>query len=273
MGIRKLYVDEAERKEARAAATRRWRAQMTDEKRSAQRDATTAATRARRAQMTDEERFTVRDADAAAKRTRVAEMNEQERNDLQRRNAEAQGETRRRRAQTRARETACVGLIQYEEINEIDVPQHYCGAFDQICNHCQSFNFVDERRQDGEYNFCHKGRIRLKMQRYPYKFRSLLRNLDPKSKNFLENIRKFNSALAFASMGAQISLPPGHGPYCFRIHGQVYHNSGALHPIEGQTRKFAQIYILDPVKQPINEWPWLPTVAAIKTLCFISAHS
>ncbi|GLV39494.1 hypothetical protein CBL_21402, partial [Carabus blaptoides fortunei] len=66
------------------------------------------------------------------------------------------------------------------------------------------------------------------------------------SKNFMQNIRSINSALAFASMGANIAPPPGYGHYCFRINGQIYHRAGALHPINEDQRKFAQLYILDP---------------------------
>ncbi|UYV69336.1 hypothetical protein LAZ67_6003266 [Cordylochernes scorpioides] len=66
------------------------------------------------------------------------------------------------------------------------------------------------------------------------------------SKNFMENIRSVNSALAFASMGANLAPPPGYGPYCFRINGQIYHRSGALHPENDDQRVFAQLYILDP---------------------------
>lgn len=64
-------------------------------------------------------------------------------------------------------------------------------------------------------------------------------------KIFLENTRSFNSALAMASMGAQVDVPNGRGPYCSRIHGQVYHRIGALHPNQGQRRQYGQIYILD----------------------------
>ncbi len=43
-----------------------------------------------------------------------------------------------------------------------------------------------------------------------------------------------------------LRLLHGYGPYCFRIHGQIYHRAGALHPGNGDHRKFAQLYILDP---------------------------
>ncbi|CAF5051226.1 unnamed protein product, partial [Rotaria sp. Silwood1] len=46
-------------------------------------------------------------------------------------------------------------------------------------------------------------------------------------------------------MGAQIDLPQGYGSYCFRIHGQIYHRIGPLHPEPGQRAQFRQFYILD----------------------------
>ena len=72
-----------------------------------------------------------------------------------------------------------------------------------------------------------------------------IQGTDLESRNFRENMRSYNSALAFASMGAQIDLPPGFGPYCFRIHGQIYHRIGPLHPDPGQRAQFGQLYILD----------------------------
>jgi len=59
------------------------------------------------------------------------------------------------------------------------------------------------------------------------------------------NARSFNSAFAFASMGYHAAPPPGHGPFCFRIHGQIYHRTGPLHPAVGDAPQYAQIYILD----------------------------
>ena len=44
----------------------------------------------------------------------------------------------------------------------------------------------------------------------------------------MKKIRNYNSALAFASMGAIVSLPPGRGPYCFGIHGIVYHSTRSV---------------------------------------------
>ncbi|GBL82367.1 hypothetical protein AVEN_252524-1 [Araneus ventricosus] len=54
-----------------------------------------------------------------------------------------------------------------------------------------------------------------------------------------------NSALSFASMGAQNVPPTGTGAYCFRIHGQIYHRTSHLHTAEAGGEKFAQLYVLD----------------------------
>lgn len=39
--------------------------------------------------------------------------------------------------------------------------------------------------------------------------------------------------------------PPEHGPYCFRIHGQIYHRVQSLHPDSDATPQHGQIYILE----------------------------
>ncbi|GFU14034.1 helitron_like_N domain-containing protein [Trichonephila clavipes] len=63
--------------------------------------------------------------------------------------------------------------------------------------------------------------------------------------HFKKNIRSYNSALSFASMGAQIVPPAGRGAYCFKIHGQIYHRTSHLHPAQAGEEKFAQLYVMD----------------------------
>ena len=66
------------------------------------------------------------------------------------------------------------------------------------------------------------------------------------SKDFMDNIRKYNSALAFASMICKINEPNGRGPYCFKIHDQVYHQVSSIHPENSDDKpKYCQLYILD----------------------------
>jgi hypothetical protein len=52
--------------------------------------------------------------------------------------------------------------------------------------------------------------------------------------------------VALASFVANgLSPLQGRGPYTFRLHGQVYHKVGTLHPTEGQLPRYGQLYIIE----------------------------
>jgi len=67
------------------------------------------------------------------------------------------------------------------------------------------------------------------------------------SSTFLGNIRNYNCAFQFASMSAKLDpLMKSHGPYFFKICGQVYHYVyNTLKPQSGAQHKGGQLYILD----------------------------
>ncbi|XP_075188624.1 uncharacterized protein LOC142288848 [Anomaloglossus baeobatrachus] len=131
--------------------------------------------------------------------------------------------------------------------NENTIIQHYCGKMNSLCSKCNSHNFTDEKPADNLFTqCCQKGKIQLPIPQYSDLLEQLMKGSHPHSKNFMDNIRSINSSHAFASFGANIAPPPGFGPYCFKIHGQIYHRTGTLHPEMGQTPKYAQLYILDP---------------------------
>lgn len=115
----------------------------------------------------------------------------------------------------------------------MDVPCPFCGAL--------HFN-----RESVGKSCCHQGKVALPpLAPYPQQLQELMVGATPEAKNFQQYIRCYNGSIAFASMGAQVEAPPGTGPYCYRIHGQIYHRTGALHPPAGEPHKFAQLYILD----------------------------
>ena len=62
-------------------------------------------------------------------------------------------------------------------------------------------------------------------------------------KHFQDNVWQFNSAFLFASFGENINPPPGQGPPCFRLCGQVTHCSDGLHPAPGLPPCFSELYI------------------------------
>ncbi len=67
------------------------------------------------------------------------------------------------------------------------------------------------------------------------------------AKEFRENIRNYNNAFAFTSLGVKIdsSIYGVRGIYTFRIQGELCHRISTLLPQEGEEPKFAQLYIYD----------------------------
>ncbi len=76
----------------------------------------------------------------------------------------------------------------------------------------------------------------------PYPFQDLLQ-----LKSFRLQIRSYNNAVSFASMGAHIICNDqmNAGPYVFKIHGQTYHATSHTRTSEGEEPVYAQLYVLD----------------------------
>lgn len=121
------------------------------------------------------------------------------------------------------------------------------------CRHCGAMHFDKEVRSgrsicedDAEFvDCCYLGRVKLaEVKRQPPVLEKLLSGNHGMSSNFLKNIRKYNGALAFASVVS--NRPPVDTGYrAYAVHGQVYHFSGDLLPFDGKSAQFAQLYILD----------------------------
>ena len=95
-----------------------------------------------------------------------------------------------------------------------------------------------------------QGKVELPvLQPVPQTLRALLEGDTEQAKEFRKNIRAFNNAFAFTSLGVKLDdslLRGGGGPYVFKIHGELYHQHGSLIPYrEGAPRSFAQLYIHD----------------------------
>ena len=73
------------------------------------------------------------------------------------------------------------------------------------------------------------GKVQLpKLQPVPQPLKHLLEDQGPNAKQFHQNIRQYNSAFTFTSLGATFDqiLLQGNGPYVLRLHGELYHNHG-----------------------------------------------
>ncbi|GBN91574.1 hypothetical protein AVEN_126972-1 [Araneus ventricosus] len=103
---------------------------------------------------------------------------------------------------------------------------------------CGAVYWKEEKNTAHKYTkCCHDGKVQLPA--FP------LTENSPDAKNYRQRIRECNSALAFASMGAQIKPPRGTGPYCYRLHGQVYHRVSPLYASDQNKESYGQLYIFD----------------------------
>ncbi|KAF2347263.1 hypothetical protein FHG87_021981 [Trinorchestia longiramus] len=94
---------------------------------------------------------------------------------------------------------------------EIIIIWNTTGAMDVRCQFCGALRFQREQLN------CHNGKVSLPpLQEYPANLRLLFDADGAEGSNFRQNIRNYNSAFAFLSFGANITPPPGRGPYCFR---------------------------------------------------------
>ncbi|EFP05098.1 hypothetical protein CRE_20673, partial [Caenorhabditis remanei] len=173
-----------------------------------------------------------------------------------------------RKAADRARKTkrssAFLGIAATDDRPDT----YYCGRMDNECSFCGALYFkckfsVMKRKRGrsisgetttkGDFTACcMSGAVKIEQKNIPHDLKKLFlankdfkdQNLWKESKNFIENIRQYNNSLAMACMKADVQLPTG-GPYCYRIHKQVYHLIGDFHPGIGKPRNFAQVFIMD----------------------------
>jgi hypothetical protein len=78
---------------------------------------------------------------------------------------------------------------------------------------------------------CYQGKVKPSyLNPIPLELRQLLTHEDSRGPAFCNHIRKYNQALAFTSIGRHVddTLNHGHGPYSFRLHGELIHQVGSL---------------------------------------------
>ena len=107
------------------------------------------------------------------------------------------------------------------------------------CQFCNALRFKNEA------NFCCHKKVNLPPQNNTH---PELLHLLTTNNSFRNNIRKYNQAFAFTSLGGKVDhnmASNRNGVYTFRVCGDLYHRIGSLLPeVDGQ-EKFCQIYFLD----------------------------
>lgn len=137
--------------------------------------------------------------------------------------------------------------------------RHILPAFETNCDSCEARMCILEMSNDSFKNpifslCCSEGCVELpSIERPPSPLWELLNDKTKKGVNFRSNIRAYNTALAFTSMGANIynNNLKNDKIFTFRISGQIYHRIGPLIPNDNQP-KFSQIYIYDTANELKN---------------------
>ncbi|KAI2498043.1 Helitron helicase-like domain at N-terminus [Fragilaria crotonensis] len=125
--------------------------------------------------------------------------------------------------------------------------RHVLGPCTVECQGCSALHFPNESRSERGYfsSCCAKGKVSLlPLDPTP----NVLMDLFHAHELFMPHIRAYNSALSFASIGANVDdalIDRSCGIYTFRIHGSMYHRLGSLLPEPGQHPAFAQLYFYD----------------------------
>lgn len=139
---------------------------------------------------------------------------------------------------------------------EKSIKQHYCGLMNEECKHCGALHFKAEKKNNHFMKCCRNGKLKLVDEKpYPKELEDLLSCKDMMhSKDFRQNIRKYNSALSFASMGTTIKTNVVNGPPVLTIHGGVYHSTQSVvgdNEIQGN-KLHNQLYMID-TEEATNE--------------------
>ncbi len=110
---------------------------------------------------------------------------------------------------------------------------------------------------------CENGKVLLpNLPTTPQELEVLLTSKESSAVKFRDQIRMYNSVLAFTSLGAKVneSVTGGPGPYSFRIQGELYHKIESLCPAEGQRPQFAELYIHDTKREHQNWHAIMPSL-------------
>lgn len=221
-----------------------------------------------RANMSDAQRDRERQNDSIRKKKARANLSDSQNNVQRKKNAvrmktvrssetEDQHQSRLQAMRNNARQRyAQQKEITWDALNIIEAEEFSVGDMDDACANCGALFYEGEwvpGNPDGVYNSCClKGSFEFLdlFKDFPVKLRQLFeRNYGKEQgydKNFHECIRQFNSANAVGSLKAQTVNFNSYGPYCYKIHGQIYHTVNlALHPDEHESPSFAQLFIID----------------------------
>ncbi len=177
---------------------------------------------------------------------------------------------RERRAKQHEQPSLCNDALQLFGNGDASAPGRWdCGEMDIICGFYSAKMWIKERSANSTNSnpqfllCCESGKVRLpNLPATPPELEVLLTSKESSAVKFRDQLRMYNSVLAFTSLGAKVdeSVTGGPGPYSFRIQGELYHRIGSLCPAKGQRPQFAQLYIHDTEREHQNRHVVMPSL-------------
>ena len=125
------------------------------------------------------------------------------------------------------------------------------------CDICTALHWLDERIKASSKSSprfahcCHHGKVRLDpLPDPPDELKELFTAQSTQAKEFRENIRQYNSALAFTSFTAKEKQNNSNsaGPWVWKSGYTIYHRAGALFPDADESPRYTQLYFYDPLE-------------------------
>ena len=160
---------------------------------------------------------------------------------------------RKYRAQKRQKDVF-IARKSLDTFDELTVNTQDVGDMNHVCSACGALTFKGEKyygklvenQPTATFSLCcSDGDVKLPpIKDPPQLLQSLLTGKTHRDRNFHQNIRAYNSSLAFAALGltGQEYKFRTAGPYCYHINGQLYHTISQLQPETGKPPGFSQIY-------------------------------
>ncbi len=141
---------------------------------------------------------------------------------------------------------------QYED----PISRHFLGPMNIPCPSCLALHWRDKKHANSTIanptfgNCCNSGKLSIPLlPDPPPALQRLYDGNDTQSREFRQNLWKYNRAFAFTSLGVaeDHSVNLGRrGPPVFRIQGELFHRSGSLLPYAGRSPTYSQLYIYEP---------------------------
>jgi hypothetical protein len=131
--------------------------------------------------------------------------------------------------------------------------RHDLGPRDIQCPECAAFHWKGDMwgssttRTARFGSCCNEGdKILTRIMDPPEPLYRLLTSAAAEAIQFRDNIRRYNAAFAFTSLGVKMDdRLTGNGFRPFQIHGETYHQIGTLDPEPGNRPVYAQHYLYD----------------------------